>query len=587
MDDPFRVFPSRRSVVQSANGIVACSQPLAAQAGLKILRDGGNAADAAVAVAAALNVTEPTSTGIGGDVFCLYYDAATKSIRGLNGSGRSPAALTLSKARSDLSMPAAPAANAPLDGEGGIPMTHVHAVTVPGAAAAWVDVIETFGSGKIGLAGALEEGIRLAEEGAPISLMSSVMWAQEEAHLKVASPNYAEVLKGGTRAPKEGEIVRMPHLAETFRELVRHGKRGFYEGRVAQAIVDVIKGRGGCMELEDLKAHADAGSEIIHPVFMEYGGHRLWECTPNSQGLVALMALGILEKLQKDGVVPDFGKGKECEWKHNSAEYLHVLVEVLRIAFSDGRHWIADPQLGKVPTEGLIDKAYLAERAKLFDPHKRNNKIAHGTPAFQSCDTVYFSVTDKYGNGCSFINSNYGGFGSGIIPYHCGFALQNRGCGFSLHHSHPNALTPRKRPYHTIIPSLITDTSNNLHSVMGVMGGFMQPQGHLQVFLNLLVWGMNPQQAVDAPRISVGKPYDPRVTGVSVEEGVVGEEEVLKGLEGKGHDAMLVRGWYRAIFGRGQVVRCSYDVEDGQEDGGTRVWSAGSDMRGDGHAVGY
>jgi len=315
-----------------------------------------------VAVAAALNVTEPASSGIGGDVFCLYYDAATKSIRGLNGSGRAPAALTLSRARSDLSMPDKPVANAPLDGEGGIPMNHVHAVTVPGAAAAWVDVLETFGSGKIGLAGALEEGIRLAEEGAPISLMSSVMWAQEVEHLKAASPNYAEFLKGGTRAPKEGEIVRMPHLAETFRELVRHGKKGFYEGRVAQAIIDVIKSRSGVMELEDLKSHGEAGSEIVQPVFMDYGGHRLWECTPNGQGLVALMALGILDNLQKEGIVPDFGKGKECHWKHNSAEYLHVLIEVLRIAFSDGKHWIADPDLVKVPTEGLIDKVGFGER---------------------------------------------------------------------------------------------------------------------------------------------------------------------------------------------------------------------------------
>jgi gamma-glutamyltranspeptidase/glutathione hydrolase len=265
--------------------------------------------------AAALNVTEPTSTGIGGDVFCLFYDAKTKKITGLNGSGRSPGALTLKRARADLGLSLS---ENPPDGEGGIPMTHVHAVTVPGAAAAWVDVVAKFGSGKVGLAGVLEEGIRLAEEGAPVSLMASIMWGQEEQHLKSASPNYGELLKRG-RAPREGEIIRMPGLAEAFRRLVRYGKKGFYEGPVAEAIVEVVKGRGGVLDMEDLKRHGDIGSEVVDPVCVEYGGYKLWECCPNGQGLVALMTLGILENLQKNGVIPEIGKGG-AGWGHNSSE---------------------------------------------------------------------------------------------------------------------------------------------------------------------------------------------------------------------------------------------------------------------------
>lgn len=267
--------------------------------------------------AAALNVTEPTSTGIGGDVFCLFYDAKERKIRGLNGSGRAPSALTLDRARSDLGLRPL-TEGPPPDGEGGIPMNHVHAVTVPGTAAAWIDVIDTFGSGKLTLSDVLSEGIRLADEGAPISLFSSVMWAQEVEHLKNASPNYKELLKSGTRAPREGDIMRLPGLAETFRELCKKGKSGFYEGRVAEAIVEVIKGRGGVMSMEDLKRHGETGSEMVDPISIDVGEYKLWECTPNGQGLVALMALGILEILQEEGKIPKFGEDKSV--KHNSAE---------------------------------------------------------------------------------------------------------------------------------------------------------------------------------------------------------------------------------------------------------------------------
>lgn len=265
-----------------------------------------------------MNVTEPPSSGIGGDAFCLFYDSKTKKITGINGSGRSPLALTLERARKDLGLsPAVP------DGEGGIPMSHVHSVTVPGAAAAWVDVVQTFGSGKLSLADVFDEGIRLASEGAPISLISSIMWENEVQHLKSASPNYDELLKRG-RAPGEGEIMRMPGLAEALRLLARYGKKGFYEGPVAEAIVEVVKARGGVLEMEDLRRHGEAGSEIVEPVCVEYGGYKLWECGPNGQGLVALMTLEILENLQKTGVIPEIGKGG-AGWEHNSSECVSFL----------------------------------------------------------------------------------------------------------------------------------------------------------------------------------------------------------------------------------------------------------------------
>ncbi|KAL7272847.1 hypothetical protein RUND412_004330 [Rhizina undulata] len=604
---PFIPFPSRRSVVQSANGIVSCTQPLAAQAGLKVLRDGGNAA--VCGDSACLNVTEPSSTGIGGDVFCLFYDAKTKQVRGINGSGRSPGAITLAQVRADLGLPPVPPENESAL-ESRIPMTNVHAVTVPGAAAGWCDVIEKFGSGNLSMGEVLAEAIRLAEEGFPVSQLASRFWHEGKDGIQKASPNWPELMKNGERPPREGEIMRMKNLAGTFRELAEKGKKGFYEGRIAREIVDVLKERGGVMSLEDLKRHGEIGSEEISPIALEYGiaGLKLWECSPNGQGLVALMALGILESLQVKGVIPVLGS-QGVGYEHNSADYLHAVIEALRIAFADGHWFITDPQVEKAPVEGLLDKLYLSNRSKIFNPERINPNVDHGSPAFHSSDTVYFSVTDKDGNGCSFIkyihislhllplpfplpslpylqltppSSLYGGFGSGIIPKGCGFTLQNRGAGFVLREDHPNRLAPNKRPYHTIIPAMITDAaSGDLHTVFGVMGGFNQPQGHVQVFLNMVAFGMSPQAAVDAPRICIGMNYDPTVLVVNVEEGI--SAETVEELKKRGHDVKVVTGYGRGVFGRGQVIRAHYDKEDGNR----RVYSAGSDLRGDGHAVGY
>ncbi|OAL53893.1 acylase ACY 1 [Pyrenochaeta sp. DS3sAY3a] len=578
-------FPSRRSVVHSTKGIVSCTQPLATAAGIEILRKGGNAADAAVAVAAAINVTEPGSTGIGGDMFCLYYDAKTKKVSAMNGSGRSGEKVTLEQVRKDLNI---------ADGKvGHIPMDHVHAATVPGAAAGWVDCVERFGSGKVSLEDVLAPAIELAEKGFPVSELSATFWAASEAAIKKASPNGHEMLKkdasakDGCRAPKAGEIMKIPTIANTYKLLAKHGKPGFYEGEVAEQLVKVVSDLGGYLTLDDLKHHATTGSEPVDPISLKYtgqgvgentnGGIELWEHPPNGQGIVALMALGIIQELEK--------QGKISKWStkdHNQTAHLHALIEALRIAFSDAHWFVTDPNVVKVPSAELISEKYLAERANLFDPKKAVSAPVHGSPAHLRSDTVYFCCTDPEGNAISFINSNYGGFGTGIIPKGCGFTLQNRGANFSLQKDHPNVLAPRKRPYHTIIPGLTTFAKDNtLHSVYGVMGGFMQPQGHVQVLLNQEVFKLNPQAALDSPRfcIGAGMPSDDGTmtdATIYLEEGI--DEKVVEELRALGHNVKQLKGYGRGMFGRGQIIRQHYDD-------GVRVWSGGSDLRGDGASV--
>ncbi|KAG5974136.1 hypothetical protein E4U55_000080 [Claviceps digitariae] len=609
-------FPSRRSVVHSRDGIVACTQPLAAKCGLDVLRAGGNAADAAVAVAAGLNMTEPCSTGIGGDMFLLFWDATTEQVRALNGSGRAGHRCTLDAVCKGLGVPSHMRTRA------AIPLTSAHAVTVPGAAAGWVDAVERFGSGEIDMWHILAPAIELGERGFPVSEVAAHGWASSESCLRAASPNFAEMLKkdpcaeGGVRAPRAGEIMKNLTLARTFRTLAELGKEGFYTGRIAEELVRAVQSRGGLLDLHDLEHHLQLGSEPVEPISLPFygqgqgqdgGGIRLWEHPPNGQGIVALMALGLIEQLEKQGTIPTFRPED-----FNSAPYLHAIIEALKLAFSDGQWFVTDPNTTVVPVEGLLSETYLAERAKLFDPaHAARMSPPHGdpptsasaspsvfgfvSPALSSSDTVYFTVTDISGNAASFINSNYAGFGTGIIPRGCGFTLQNRGANFSLNNHHPNRIEPRKRPYHTIIPGLVTNLRDgSLHSSFGVMGGFMQPQGHVQVLLGQLVGRLNPQQALDAPRVCItcdeGRqlPDDDDGTDddnnrehvgwtVDVEDGM--PQDTIEGLKKLGHRVRVVSGVARGLFGRGQIIRRVVDAVDG-----TAFWSAGSDMRGDGAA---
>ncbi|KAH7344247.1 nucleophile aminohydrolase [Pyrenochaeta sp. MPI-SDFR-AT-0127] len=574
-------FPSRRSVIHSTKGIVSCTQPLASAAGIEILRKGGNAADAAVAVAAALNVTEPGSTGIGGDMFCLFFDGKTKKVHAMNGSGRTSQNVTLDTIKSALNFEASK--------NGNIPMTSVHAVTVPGAAAGWVDCVERFGSKKVTLEDVLAPAIELARNGYPVSELSATFWAHGESRIRKASANFAEILKkdssakDGCRPPKAGEIMRNPTLANTFELLATHGKNGFYEGEVADQIVKVVTDLGGYLTLDDLKHHAETGSEAIEPICLRYtadgtdGGIVLWEHPPNGQGIVALMALGILQELEKQRKIPKWSYND-----HNTTAYLHAVIEALRIAFADTHWFVADPNVVKVPSAELISQQYLAERAKLFDPKKATSALIHGSPAHLQSDTVYFCCSDSDGNAISFINSNYGGFGTAIVPQGCGFTLQNRGANFSLIKGHPNVFASRKRPYHTIIPGLTTYAKDqSLHSVFGVMGGFMQPQGHVQVLLNQEVFKLNPQDALDSPRfcIGAGTPSNDgsrKDATIYVEEGI--DVNVIEELRALGHHVEQLTGFERDMFGRGQIIRQHFDD-------GIMVWSGGSDLRGDGASV--
>ncbi|PIL31654.1 hypothetical protein GSI_06356 [Ganoderma sinense ZZ0214-1] len=370
--------------------------------------------------------------------------------------------------------------------------------------------------------------------------------------------------------------MKLTNLAKTFREVATHGKDGFYKGRVAQAIVDLIRSKGGVMELEDLAKHQ---TDFVEPIKYTFNGEvTVYECPPNGQGLTALLALGILDNAVDQGKVRSL-----LDMEHNSAEYLHVLVEAMRLAFADSQYYITDPSFAKIPVDELLSKEYLASRAKLIDPSRSNPEV--GNPQHSS-DTVYFTVADQWGNACSFIQSNYAGFGTAAVPAACGFTLQNRGSNFNLTPGHPNVLEGGKRPYHTIIPAMAL-RNGELFLSYGVMGGFMQPQGHVQVLLNLLR-GFTVQAALDAPRfcISAGSPEtESNQSGrsgdinseVYFEEGI--PDTTVETLRGMGHDARVATGIKRSMFGRGQIIQKLNDKS------GKRVWAAGSDPRADGHAA--
>jgi len=374
--------------------MVATSQPLAVAAGLEILSAGGNAADAAVATAAALNVTEPTSTGIGGDCFALYYDAQTSQVSALNGSGRAPAALSLERLQRE--------------GFGSeLPPYHPYTITVPGACAGWCDLVERHG--RLSLPQVLAPAIRLAEEGFPVAPTTAYFWGRgAERQLRNAPGGQELTIEG--RAPRPGEIFRNPGLGRTLRSVAEGGKEGFYRGKIARAIAAVVQGAGGCLSEADLAAHTSTWEA---PISTTYRGLRVWECPPNGQGLAALVGLNLLEGFDLAGMPP------------LSARRLHLEIEAMRLAFADTRWYVADPATNPVPLEWLLSKEYAAERRRLIDPQKASLDQRRGTPTTAS-DTVYLSVVDGEGNACSFINSNYMGFGTGIVPSGFGFSLQNR-----------------------------------------------------------------------------------------------------------------------------------------------------------------
>ncbi len=528
-------FPSRRSAVMSNRGIVCTSQPLAAQAGVSMLLRGGNAIDAAIATAAALNVVEPMSTGLGGDAFALVYLSKSNELKALNASGRAPYAASLETLQNL--------------GYQKMPEAGIHSVTIPGTLDGWCSLLDKYGT--MSLAEVLVPAIELAENGFPVTEAIGRLWKRNSAKLQSNAAAAQTYLIDG-RAPEPGEIVVQPDLARTFKKIAEGGRDVFYKGEIAEAIVACSRENGGLIAIQDLIDHT---STWVTPISTNYRGYDVYECPPNSQGLTAILALNILEGYDLQSL------------EHNSPEYLHLLIEAVRLAFADANRYLADLDFMDVPVESLLSKSYAEQRRHLIDANKARQGIEAGVPNTGG-DTVYLAVTDRDGNSVSFINSIYSGFGSGVVVGGTGVCLQSRGSLFSLEAGHPNCIAPHKRPYHTIIPAMVFK-DGNLFLTFGVMGGFMQPQGHVQVLLNIIDFKMGVQTALDAPRF-----YYIQGSECAFEPGI--SPGILQELANKGHH-IVKQDDPRRKFGGGQVIMIHPQ---------TKALIAGSDPRKDGCAIG-
>jgi gamma-glutamyltranspeptidase/glutathione hydrolase len=510
-------FSSRRSMVTARRGMVASHEPLASQAGLQILREGGNAADAAIATAAMMNVLQPASTGIGGDCFALYYDAKTKQVTAMNGSGRAPKALSIDYlAKQGITE--------------SIPVRSVHAATVAGAARGWEDLLKKHG--RMSLKQVLAEAIHTAEEGYAVSPVYGAFWGSPSTRDFLLSRPYTEEYVPEGRSPGAGELIRLKGLAKTFRAVAEGGADAFYLGETGAAIVRTAQEQGGLMTMEDLAAHHTTWDE---PISIDYRGYQVVEHPPNGQGLAALLALNIAEGWELERMAWD------------SPEKLHLMIEAMRLAFADASYYIADPATNPAPLAGLLNKAYAQERREMVAPYRAMTPPSFGTP-LNTSDTIYLCVVDGEGNACSFINSLYMGFGTGIVAQGTGVFLQNRGANFVLEEGHPNALAGGKRPYHTIIPGMLLRDGEML-APFGVMGGFMQPQGHFQVINAMIDDDLNPQDALNRPRWQVDADGDGRIL---VEEGF--PTRTMAELAVYGHRIQPISGRGRGVFGRGEII---------------------------------
>jgi gamma-glutamyltranspeptidase/glutathione hydrolase len=537
---------SGRSVVVAPHGMVATSHPLAAQVGLDVLKSGGNAVDAAIAANAALGLMEPMSCGIGGDLFAIIWDAKTGKLYGLNASGRSPYRATpeLFAGRGLKEIPT----HGPLSW------------SVPGCVDGWEQLARRFGSRS--LAELLEPTARYAEEGFPVSEVIARYWSAGAARLR-QDPDAARTYLPGGKPPRVGEVFKNPSLARSLREVGRGGSDAFYKGRIARDVVAFSDKQGGLFSLKDF---ADHTSTWVEPVRTSYRGHDVWELPPPGQGIAVLQMLNILEGYDLEKMGP------------SSADYWHLLLEAKKLVYADRARYYADPDFARAPVAELISKSYAEARRKLIDPDRAAAGYPAGDPKLGRADTVYLCAVDKGRNCVSLIQSNYSGFGSGLVPGDLGFVLQNRGTLFALDASHANRLAPHKRPFHTIIPAMVT-REGKPYFVFGVMGGDMQPQGQVQVLVNLIDFGMNVQEAGEAPRIEhTGSPTPTGRTGsrgggtVAAEEGI--PARVLDELARRGHRVTTVKtngGGYQGIF----------------IDPRTNVLHGGSEPRKDGCAVGY
>lgn len=532
-----------RSAVYAPNAVLATSQPLATSAGLAVLEHGGNAIDAAVTAAAVLTVVEPNMTGMGGDLFAMVWSAKEQTLHGLNASGRSGSLMTrealVERGRNRVSQ-------------------GIEAVTVPGALSGWAALLDKYGT--LSLAEALAPAIAIADGGFPVTPIIAGQWAAEERLLRRDAGAAATLLVDGQRAPKAGEWFRNPDLAATYRRIAAEGPGLLYGGALGRQIAGFVQEKGGFLTEADFAAHE---VEWVAPVSVPYKGYRLWELPPNSQGVAALEMLRLLEPYDLKAM------------GHNSPAYLHHLIEAKKLAYADIEHYVGDPAFMTTPATHFLSDDYIATRRGLIDPRKAMERAEPGDAATHS-DTIYLAVADAEGNMVSFINSVYDYFGSGIVVPGTGLLLHDRGVGFTMTEGLPNTVAPRKRPFHTIIPAFVTRTTRPTgvstdasgeepYLAFGVMGGAMQPQGHVQVLLNILLFGMDVQEASDAARFR-------HMSGRRVALETPIGDDVREALTAMGHEIIDERS---IAFGGAQLVMKL-----------PRGWAAGSDSRKDGHAAG-
>jgi gamma-glutamyltranspeptidase / glutathione hydrolase len=535
-------FASRSEVI-ARNGMAATSQPLATQAALDILKKGGNAIDAAIAADAVLGVVEPTGAGIGGDIFAIIWSAEKGKLYGLNGSGKSPRSLKLEYFKEN--------------GFEFIPSYGPLPVSVPGCVDGWFEMHDMFG--KLPVKDVLQPAITYAREGFPVTEVIAYYLDKGTALLK-DYPNIKEVYMPGGTAPSKGEIFKNPLLANTLEKIAKGGRNEFYRGSIARDIDAFMKTQGGFLSYDDMSRHH---SEWVEPVGTLYRGYEVWELPPNGQGIAALQMLNILEGYD----IASMGFG--------SADYIHLFTEAKKLAFEDRAKYYADPVFSATPVSQLISKKYAAERRKLIDRQKAAKIYEAGK--IEAANTIYLTVADKFGNMVSLIQSNYRGMGSGMCPTGLGFVLQDRGEMFSLAEGHNNVYAPGKRPFHTIIPAFITKNNKPWIS-FGVMGGDMQPQGHVQIVINLIDFKMNLQEAGDAPRMHHIGSSEP--TGQQMTDGGIllleygFRVEVIQKLMSMGHAVQ----WDLGGYGGYQAIMW---------DDKNKVWFGASESRKDGQASGY
>jgi len=543
-----------RSEVLARHGMVCTSVPLATQVGIEILKRGGSAVDAAIAANATLGLTEPVSNGIGGDLFAIVYSAKENKLYGLNGSGRSPLGLSYEQMKAELDKL----------GRKTVPPTGMLPISVPGCVDAWAELHQKFG--KLSLGEDLAPAARYAEEGFPVSELIASYWAFGPRLYKGLPGAFLETytLDGKGRTPAKGDIFENPALARTLRLIGEKGRDVFYKGEIADQIDAFMQANGGYLRKADFEKHT---STWVEPVSVNYRGYDVYELPPNGQGIAALQMLNVLEGYD----LKTMGR--------NSPATLHAMIEAKKIAWADRARFYADPAFSKIPLKGLLSKKYAAERRKLIDPEHAAKTVAAGNPALEQGDTIYMCAADDEGNMVSLIQSNYRGMGSGIVVPGLGFNFQDRGELFSLEPGHANVYAPGKRPFHTIIPGFVMKDGKPWEA-FGVMGGGMQPQGHVQVLTNQIDFGLNLQEAGDASRWQHDGDNEP--TGEKMEDGgYVNLEsgipyETARELKKRGHDVRLDVGGY----GGYQAIKV--EMHDGQ-----RVYLGASESRKDGMAAGY